>query len=121
MLNSCSSILPLFNALDTLVLNTAYANVTMISNFATFMSFFWYFLVSAVATPLMLTPARETAPRRILTGRLMNILSIATLDIPEAMLRLLEQVFSHVSRSKISEYFLYALISYQCTIHSLRY
>ena len=29
----------------------------------------WYFLVSAIATPLTLAPARETAPRGILTRR----------------------------------------------------
>ena len=35
----------------------------------------------------------------------MNILNIAMLDIPEATLRLFEQVFSHASQSKVSKYF----------------
>ena len=35
----------------------------------------------------------------------MNVLNVATLDIPEAMLRLLEQAFSHVSRFNILVYF----------------
>ena len=94
MPNSCSSTLPSFNALDMLVSNTANANVMMSINFVTLASFFWCFLVSAVATPLTLAPARELAPREIFT---MSVLSVATLDIPEAMLSLLEQEFSHVS------------------------
>ena len=102
MANSCSSILPLFNTLDTLISNTANADVTMSVNLVTFVSFFWYFLVGAVAMPLTLTPARETAPKGILTGRLINVLKV---NIPEATLRLLEQVLSHVSRSKALEYF----------------
>ena len=36
--------------------------------------------------PLILTPARETVPRGILTGRLRSILSVAKHDIPEATL-----------------------------------
>ena len=109
MPNSCSSVLPLFNVLDTLVSNTANADVTMSTNFVTFVSFFWYFLVSAVAMPLMLALVRETAPKEILTGRPMNVLSVATLQwhIPVATLRLLEQVFSHASQSNILVYFLY--------------
>ena len=74
-------------------------------NFMTFKSFFWYFLVSAVATPLTLAPARDTTPNGMLTGRLMNVANVATLNIPVAMLILLEQAFSHVSRSNIAVYF----------------
>ena len=33
------------------------------------------------------------------------MLNVATLNIPEVMLKLLEQAFSHVSRSKALEYF----------------
>ena len=105
MLNSRSSILPSFSALDTLVSNTANPNVTMSVIFATFTSFFWYFVVSTIAMPLTLTPARDIAPKGILTGRLISVLSIATLNVPEATLRLLKQAFSHVSRSKALEYF----------------
>ena len=105
MTNSRSSILPLFNASDTLISNTANADVTMSTNFVTFVSFFWYFLVSAVAMPLTLAPARETAPKRILTKRTMSVLRVATLDIPEGTVKPLEQAFSHVSRSKVLEYF----------------
>ena len=53
--------------------------------------------------PLMLTPARETAPMGILTGIPMNALSVTTFNIPEAMLRPLEQAFSHISQSKVLE------------------
>ena len=70
-----------------LVPNTANADVMMLANFMTFESFFWYFLVSIVTMPLILTAARETAPKRILTGRPTNVLNVATLDIPEATLR----------------------------------
>ena len=41
----------------------------------------------------------------MLTGRLMNVLNVTTLDIPVAIPRLLEQAFSHVSRSNILVYF----------------
>ena len=94
MLNFCSSTLPSFNTLDTLISNTANAYVTMSANLITFTSFFWYSLVSTISTPLTLTPARETAPKGILTGRPMSVLNIARLDIPEATLRPLEQAMS---------------------------
>ena len=54
--------------------------------------------------PLTLAPAREKAPNGILTGKPTKVLNVATLDIPEAMLKLLEQAFSHVSQSKVLEY-----------------
>ena len=106
MLNSHSSILSSFNALDTLISNTASADVTVSINCATFDSFFWYFLVSTVVTPLIPAPARETAPNGILTGRPMNVLSVATLDTPEATVIPLEQAFNHINRFKIFAYFL---------------
>ena len=96
-----SSIFPLFNILDMLVPNTANADVTMSTNFVTFISFFWYFLVSTVAMPLMLTPVRETAPSGMLTGRPKKVLNVSKLDIPLATLRLLEQALSHINRSNI--------------------
>ena len=105
MVNSCSSTQTLFNVLDMLISNTANANVMMSINFMTFASFFLYLIVSTLATPLMLAPARETSPKEKLTGRPMNVLSVATLDIPEAMIRPLQQAISHVSRSKVLEYF----------------
>ena len=74
-----------------LISNTANADVTMFTNFVTFVSCFWYFLVSTIATPLTLVPARETKPRGILTGKSINVLSIATPDILQAKLRSLKQ------------------------------
>ena len=109
MLDFRSSILPSFSTLDTFVSNTANADVTMSVNFITLASFFWYLLVSTVATPLTLAPGRDIAPKEILVGRPINILNVATLVatlISEARLGLLKQAFSHVSRSKALEYFL---------------
>ena len=103
MANSYLSILLLFNALDRFIWNTANADVTMSANSMTFASFFWYFLVSTVVMPPTLAPAREMVPKGILTGRPMNVLNVATLNIPEATLRL--QAFSHISQSKVLEYF----------------
>ena len=65
------------------------------------------FLVSAIATPLALTPARDITPSGTLTGRPVKALNVATLDIPEAMLNLPEQAFSHISQPNILVYFLY--------------
>ena len=50
-----------------LVSNMAKADLTMSTNLMAFTSFFWYFLVSAIAMPLTLAPAREKVPRGILT------------------------------------------------------
>ena len=55
--------------------------------------------------PLTLAPARDIALKGILTGILINVLNAATLNIPETILRLLEQAFSLVSQSKALEYF----------------
>ena len=66
-------------------------------NLVTFKSYFWYFLVSAVVTPLTSAPARDTVPNGMLTGRPMNVANVTTLDIPVAALRPLEQAVSHVS------------------------
>ena len=97
MLNFHSSILPSFSTLETPVSNTANADVMTSVNFVTLVHFFWYFLDSAVSTPLALAQDKETAPRGVLTGRLMNVSNIATHDIPEATRKQLEQAFSHVS------------------------
>ena len=70
----------------------------MSTNFVTFVSFFWYLEVNAVATPLTLAPARETTPNGILSGKPMNVIRVTTLDIPVAMFRLLGQAFSHTNR-----------------------
>ena len=83
----------------------ANADVMMSFNLVTFKSFFWYFLVSAIATPLTPAPARDTALNGMLTGRLMNVANVTTLDIPVAALRLLEQAVSYVSQSNILVYF----------------
>ena len=58
--------------------------------------------------PITLTPARGTAPRKILKGKLINELCVFTLDIPEATLRPLKQAFRHVSQYKVLEYFLFS-------------
>ena len=51
----------------------------------------------------------------------MNVLNIATLDIPVAMLRMVEQMFSHFSRSNIlvyfSHFFLYLPSSFNNPCH----
>ena len=96
----------------------ANANVTMSVNLVTLASLFWYFLVSTIATSLALTPAREMVPMGMLTGRPMNVLSLTTLDIPEATLRPLKQAFSHVSRSKALEYFSYFFLCLSSSLSS---
>ena len=105
MLNSSSSILPLLNALDKLVSNTAVANVAMSINFVTFVSFFWHILVSTEIIRPAIAPVKDATPNGMLTGRPTNVLNIATHDIPVAMLNPLEQAFSHVSCSNILAYF----------------
>ena len=107
MLNSSSSIIPFFNTLDKHISNTAIADIMISANLVTFVSFFWYFLVIAEVTQPAITPVRDATPSGMLTGRPMNVLNVTMLDIPVAMLRLLEQVFSQVSRSDILAYFLY--------------
>ena len=47
-------------------------------------------MVSTVATPLMLPPAKETAPSGMLTGKPIKY-SVATLHTPVAMLKPLKQ------------------------------
>ena len=106
-MNSCSSILPFHNASDKLVSNMAIADVMRSVNFMTFESFFWYLLVSAVVTPLRLAPARDIAPSGMLTGRMLNVFNIATLDIPQAMLNPLVQAFNVTRRFNVLVYFLY--------------
>ena len=82
----------------------AIADVMMSTNFMTFASFFWYVEVSTLATALMLAPARDITPNGIL---MMKVLRVATLDIPEAMLGLLKQAFSHINQPNILEYLEY--------------
>ena len=57
--------------------------------------------MSAVATPLALAPAKDTAPNGILTGKPMKVLRVTTLLTP------LEQAFSHTNRPNILEYLEY--------------
>ena len=85
--------------------NTANADVMKPVNLVT-LKVFWHFLVSAIAMPLMLAPARGTASNGMLTGRPMNVANVTTLDIPVTGLRPLEQVFSHISQSNSLVYFL---------------
>ena len=77
----------------------------------TFLSFCWYFLVSIEIIPLAIAPVRDVAPNEMLTGSPMNVANVATLDIPVATLRLLEQAFNHVSRFNILVYFLYFFLN----------
>ena len=58
--------------------------------------------------PLILAPARETAPNEMLTGKPMKVLNAAKLDIPEATLKLLKQAFSHTNRSNILYIMIYS-------------
>ena len=69
----------------------------MSTNFVTFLSFCWYLLVSTEIIPLAITPVRDAAPNGMLTGKLMNVANVATLDIPVATLIPLEQAFNQVS------------------------
>ena len=89
--------MPSFRDLDTTLSNTTNAGFTMSINFITFLSFFWYFLVSIEIIPLAIAPVRDSAPNGMLTGKHMNVANVATLDIPVAKLILLEQAFNHVS------------------------
>ena len=101
MLNSSSSITPFFIAPDITLSNTTNAGVTVSVNLVTFLSFFWYFLVSVEIIPLAITQVRDAAPKEMLTGSPTNVANVATLDIPVAMLIPLEQAFSHVSQLNI--------------------
>ena len=111
MLNSSLSIIPFFNAPDTTLSNMTNAGVMMSINFVTFLSFFWYFLVSAEIILLAITPVRDAAPNEMLTGSPTNVANVATLDIPVAMLIPLEQAFNHVSRFNILVYFSYFFLN----------
>ena len=86
MLNYSSSITPFFNVPDTTLSNTTNAGVTMSINFVTFLSFCWYFLVRAEIILLAIAPIIDAAPNAVLTGILMNVANVTTLDIPVAML-----------------------------------
>ena len=96
-----------FNAPDTALSNATNAGVMMLIDFVTFLSLFWYFLVSIKIIPLETAPVMDAAPNAALTGIPMNVANVATLDIPVAMLIPLEQAFNHVSRFNILLYFLY--------------
>ena len=80
-------------------------------NLATFLRFCWYFLVSPKIIPLAITPVIDAAPNAVLTGILMNVANVATLDIPVATLIPLEQAFNHVSQFNILLYFLYFFLN----------
>ena len=87
------------------------AGVMMSINLVTFLSFCWYFLVSIEIIPLAITPVRDAAPSGMLTGKPMNVVNVAMLDIPVATLIPLEQAFNHVSRFNILFYFLYFFLN----------
>ena len=73
----------------------------------TFLSFSCYFLVSNEIIPLAIAPVIDVASKAALTGSPTNVVNVATLDIPVAMLNPLEQAFNHVSQFNISLYFSY--------------
>ena len=97
MLNSSSSITPSFREPDTTLPNMTNAGVMMSINLVTFLSFCRYFLVSTEIIPLAIAPVRDAASNGMLTGILMNVMNVATLDIPVAALIPLEQAFNHLS------------------------
>ena len=74
-------------------------------------SFCWYFLVRTEIIPLAITLVRDAAPNAALIGILMNVVNVATLDIPVAMLIPLEQAFNHISQFNILLYFLYFFLN----------
>ena len=111
MLNSSSSIIPFFNAPDTTLSNTTNAGIMMSINFVILASFFWYFLVRAEIIPLAVAPVRDAALNEMLTGKPMNVASVATLDIPVAVLRQLEQAFNHVGQFNILVYCSYFCVN----------
>ena len=94
MLNSSSSIIPFFNTPDTTLSNTTNAGVMMSINCVTFLSFCRYLLVRAEIIPLAIAPVRDAAPNGMLTGKPMNVVNVATLDIRVATLIPLEQGLS---------------------------
>ena len=98
--------MPFLNVLDTHLSNTANADVIISVNFMTFEGFFLNYLVSKVVKLLTLTPTRDTVANGMLNGRLINVLNVATLDIPVAMVIPLAQACSHISRFNILVYFL---------------
>ena len=77
----------------------------------TFLSFFWYCLVSTEIIPLEIAPVIDAAPNAALTGIPMNVANVGTLDIPVATLIPLEQAFNHVSQFNILLYFLYFFLN----------
>ena len=103
--------MPFFNAPDTTLSNTTKAGVTMSIKRVTFLSFFWYFLVSTEIIPLETAPVMDAAPKATQMGIPMNVANVATLDIPVATLIPLEQAFDHVSRFNILFYFLYFFLT----------
>ena len=77
----------------------------------TFLTFFGYFLVSTKIIPPEIAPVIDAAPNAVLTGILMNVANVATLDIPVAMLIPLKQAFNHVHLFNILLYFLYFFLN----------
>ena len=111
MLNTSSLIMSFFNVLDTTLSNTTKAGVTMLIKRITFLSFFWYFLVSIEIIPPEIAPVIDAAPNAALTGILMNVANLDRLDIPVATLIPLEQAFNHVSRFNILLYLLHFFVN----------
>ena len=58
-------------------------------------------------------------PSGILAGKLMKVLNVTTLSIPEARLRLLEQVFSHINQFKVLDYLEYSSCTFSLVLTTL--
>ena len=63
--------------------------------------------VRAEIIPLTIAPVRDAAPNEMLKGKLMNVVNVATLHIPVAMLIPLEQALNHTNQFNILVYFSY--------------
>ena len=96
---------------DTILSNTINAGVMMSVKHVTFLSFYWYFLVSTEIIPLAIASVIDAAPNTALTGILMNVANVAMLDIPVATRIPLEQAFNHVSQFHILVYFSYFFLN----------
>ena len=69
------------------------------------------FLVRTEIIPLAIAPVRDAAPNGMLTSKAMNVMNVATLDIPVATLIPLEQAFNHISQFNIFVYFSYFFLN----------
>ena len=64
-------------------------------------------IVSTEIIPLPIAPVRDATPNEMLAGKPMNVVNVAVLHIPVAMLIPLKQVFNHISLFNILAYLLH--------------